>query len=69
MKHATLFYIASASIALANDQFFDRRADNACSPGNNCQRGVGGTNGKPALASRLNDCQSLYTVTVIPATR
>ncbi|KAH7305559.1 hypothetical protein B0I35DRAFT_483907 [Stachybotrys elegans] len=35
--------------------------------GNNCQRGIGGVNGRIPLASRIADCSSLFTITVTPA--
>lgn len=45
----------------------DPRATACKNSGNNCQRGVVGTNGKPALSVRLADCSSYLSVTVTPA--
>lgn len=65
----SLLLLPAAFSAVYGTQFMDRRADKHCAPGNNCQRGVGGTNGvKPPLTSRMADCSKLNTVTVSPYT-
>lgn len=63
----TSFVIAALASALSVHAL-DPRATACKSPGNNCQRGVAGTNGKPALSVRLADCSSFMAVTVTPAT-
>lgn len=63
----SIILLVSAALAV-KAHVLDVRAA-ACGAGNNCQRGVGGTAGlKPPLSSRLADCSSLNTVTVIPTT-
>lgn len=47
----------------------DPRATACKNSSNNCQRGVAGTNGKPALSVRMADCSSLLSVTVTPDAR
>jgi hypothetical protein len=44
----------------------DPRATACKNQGNNCQRGVSGANGKPALDVRLADCASYLATTVTP---
>ncbi|RKU48446.1 hypothetical protein DL546_001333 [Coniochaeta pulveracea] len=62
MKTSTfLLTLVPAVLAL------DPRATACKGSGNNCQRGVSGVNGKPALSVRLADCSSFLAVTSTPA--
>ncbi|KAM0273215.1 hypothetical protein ACHAQH_008406 [Verticillium albo-atrum] len=69
MKLSTLLLPAAFVSAVYGNGFVERRATKQCNPGNNCQRGVGGTAGvKPPLTSRQADCSRLNVVTVSPST-
>ncbi|KAK2035946.1 hypothetical protein LZ31DRAFT_485178, partial [Colletotrichum somersetense] len=60
--------IAFSIISTVSGNGLYRRGVDCKGPGNNCQRGVGGTAGlKPPLSSRLADCSILNSVTVIPS--
>ncbi|CRK10498.1 hypothetical protein HYQ45_010782 [Verticillium longisporum] len=69
MKFSSLFLPAVFVSAVYGNGFVERRATKQCNPGNNCQRGVGGTAGvRPPLTSRQADCSRLNVVTVSPST-
>ena len=67
MKTSLFFALAGLASSVCAGDFLERRAT-ACKAGNNCQRGVNGTAGnKPPRSSRLADCSSYMSVTVIPS--
>ncbi|RNJ59160.1 hypothetical protein D7B24_003253 [Verticillium nonalfalfae] len=69
MKFSSLFLPTIFVSAVYGNGFVERRATKQCNPGNNCQRGVGGTAGvRPPLTSRQADCSRLNVVTVSPST-
>jgi len=61
-----LSLLLAAAVPAILGHALDPRATACKNSGNNCQRGVSGTNGKPALDVRLADCASYLSVTVTP---